>query len=57
MDQVDFSRQLIERVKTSGYALLDVNLYPKPSTSSAARVRDSYTSYFAMSYHYFSEPT
>lgn len=28
--QLDFSKQLIGWVKEEGYALLDVNLYPKP---------------------------
>lgn len=28
--QVDFSKSIIEWVKGEGYALLDVNLFPKP---------------------------
>lgn len=37
---VDFSKQLIERVTSSGYALLDVNLYPKPVTMTGPRSRN-----------------
>jgi hypothetical protein len=29
--QIDFSKELVNWVKTEGYSLLDVNLFPKPS--------------------------
>jgi len=31
--QIDFSKELVAWVRKEGYALLDANLYPKPSTS------------------------
>ncbi|KXN85388.1 Histone deacetylase clr3 [Leucoagaricus sp. SymC.cos] len=32
---IDFSKSLVEWVKTAGYSLLDANLFPKPSTTTA----------------------
>jgi histone deacetylase 6 len=31
--QIDFSKELVAWVRKEGYALLDANLYPKPSTT------------------------
>jgi histone deacetylase 6 len=31
--QIDFSKELVAWVRKEGYALLDTNLYPKPSTT------------------------